>query len=117
MFTTIARACVGGAVLFGAERGAEMMWPERSVWLWWGGASFIAGAWLIAEAFAYRRHRKPKIGPEIRLTDTITYREQPDGSRVLTETKLVKPVRLRTKMSGEGAGSASLRPPRKNGDE
>ena len=56
--------------------------------------------------------------PEIRLTDTITYREQPDGSRVVTETKLVKPVNLKADLRAKGAGSATLkRPPAATDDE
>lgn len=88
-----------------------MMWPDESVALWWGGAAAIAVLWLVVEVALYRRRRKRGLGPEIRINDTTTYREQPGGSRVVTQTTLAKPVHLQTTFRAEGGGSASLRKP------
>ncbi len=53
------------------------------------------------------RKRKPKsvLGPEVRLNDTTTYREQPDGSRIVTQTTLAKPMRLAGRMHVTGTGT------------
>lgn len=90
----IGRGCVAAVVIFGAERGAEAMWPTMTPWAWWGGAAILGALWLGAEAVLYRRRRKHGFGPEVRISDTTTYREQPDGSRLVTTTKFVKPVAL-----------------------
>ncbi|MCY3702889.1 MAG: hypothetical protein OXG16_09435 [Rhodospirillales bacterium] len=34
------------------------------------------------------------LGPEIRINDTTTYREQRDGSRIVTQVTHVPPVRI-----------------------
>jgi len=39
--------------------------------------------------------------PEIRLNNTTTYREQPDGSRIVTQTTLAKPARIRADVSAK----------------
>ena len=86
-----------------------MMWPEESVALWWGGASALAVAWFAVEMYFYRRRRKNALGPEIRIDNTTTYREQPDGSRVVTKTTLAKPVRLAVDFEAAAGGSAEIK--------
>jgi len=79
-------------------------WTTIHSGLIWAGVSVVA---LIGLGWLHCRERKTNLGPEIRLDDTTTYREQPDGSRVVTKTTLAKPVRI----SGEGAAQFTLPPP------
>ena len=48
-----------------------------------------------------RRERRSILGPEVRIDDTTTYREQQDGSRIVTRTTLAKAVRI----SGHGTAT------------
>ncbi len=100
----VIRGSLGCGVMFGAERGAELMWPNEPPWMWWSIAGGIVVLWIVVEWF----HRRRKRGPEIRLNDTTTYREQKDGSRIVTQTTLAKPVRISGIGTTEGGGSATL---------
>lgn len=46
---------VGVLVSFGFERGAELMWPHESPWVWWGGAAAVLALWLIAQMLWFKR--------------------------------------------------------------
>lgn len=88
--------------------GMEPLFPMGD-WRWFLVAA--AGFSTAGAAFLWQRrqdHRKAAeavkaalasskdshLGPEVRTSDTTTYREQPDGSRVVTQTTIAKPVRL-----------------------
>ena len=99
---TIIRGALGCGLAFGAERGAELMWPDESPWMWWSIAGAIAILWVGLELV----HRRRKRSPEIRLNDTTTYREQADGSRIVTQTTLARPVHISGVLTIEGGASA-----------
>ncbi len=96
-------------LVFGAEQGAELMWPTESPWMWWGIAGAIAALWIGFEWFRRRR----KLGPEVRISNTTTYREQPDGSRIVTQTTLAERVRI----AGRAETTMSSDPPTLTIDE
>lgn len=88
-----------GAFAFPIEAGIggmlEAWTPISSGWIW-AGVTFIGALGL---GLGFWWDRKKRRGSEIRIDDTTTYREQPDGSRVVTTTKLVRPERAAGKAS------------------
>ena len=86
-----------GAFAFPVEAGIggmlEAWTPISSGWIW-AGVTFVGVLGLVFSFWWDRKQKKNRLGPEIRLNDTTTYREQPDGSRVVTQTTLAKPVRI-----------------------
>lgn len=58
MLGKVLRGCVGAGVIYAAERGAEVMWPEESPWTWWSAAAVLAVVWLAVEVWWHRRSRK-----------------------------------------------------------
>ena len=79
-------------------------------WQAWAGVTAVGVVGFVASIWHERRQKKSELGPEIRISDTTTYREQPDRSRVVTTTTLVKPVDLKASMRAKGGGRASLKP-------
>ncbi len=55
MLATVVRGCVVAVSTFGAERGAETMWPDVSPWTWWGGVAALLSAWVAVEVWLRQR--------------------------------------------------------------
>ncbi len=80
-------------------------------WEVWACVTAVGIIGLAVSFWADLKKKKSALGPEIRLNDTTTYREQPDGSRVVTQTTLAKPVRVSgVGVTGGAAPAGEYRP-------
>ncbi len=104
--------CIGAAIGVGwiaISYAMEPLFPMGD-WRWLVLAAIAFGVAGVAYFLQRRRERRSRLGPEIRLNDTTTYREQPDGSRVVTQTTLARPVSIKGigATSVEGASTAKV---------
>lgn len=45
------------SILFSLERGAEMMWPQTTPWIWWGITGILFFMWMVFRNFPSREER------------------------------------------------------------
>ena len=86
-------------LLFAGSGCVDWLTDDFPGWIW--GIVFLVALAILLGMYwqdwrrgSFRRKETDALGPEIRLNDTTTYREQPDGSRIVTQTTLAKAVRI-----------------------
>ena len=79
------RACIGVAAIYGAERGAETMWPDVTAWTWWAGSAALVAIWIAVEVWLHRGRRPAAFDMPIleairHILQTVphSYRDAPD---------------------------------------
>lgn len=121
MYTIIITAAGVGVGWIGISYAMEPLFPMGDLrWLILAAIGFTAAG--VAVFWERRRKMQEKqdshLGPEIRISDTMTYRQQPDGSRIVTQTTLAKPVRIGSALGSSGVGGATtLKPPADDGEK